>query len=175
MSVARCTHPMAEDWADLRQAVARYALSLTRHRDLAEDIAQQTVLKAIEYQQSNIVISMHALAFRIAANLVREHYRRQKPMADLEAANELACNAPLPDRVVEDRAETRALMQVLNAMPPLRRDVFMRRRVEGQSCQEIGRALGLNPKAVEKHITRALMDLQVARQRWQARHEEGDQ
>ncbi|UDF05720.1 RNA polymerase sigma factor [Asticcacaulis sp. AND118] len=173
MPAVRCADPMAEEWADLRQAVARYALNVTRHPDLAEDIAQQTLLKAIEYQQSNIVISMHALAFRIAANLVREHYRRQKPVAELDAAHDIASSDPLPDRIAEDRAETRAMMQVLNAMPPLRRDVFLRRRVEGQSCQEIGRELGLNPKAVEKHITRALGDLHAARQRWQARHAEG--
>lgn len=167
MRADRYPGEMAEEWADIRKAVARYALGVTRRGDLAEDIAQQTVLKAIEYQQSNIIVSAHALAFRIAANLVREHYRRQKPVADIDAANDIACAAPRPDRVIEDRGETRALLKVLDAMPPLRRDVFLRRRVEGQSCQVIARDLGLNAKAVEKHITRALSDLHVARQRWQ--------
>lgn len=155
-----------DDWAAIRLIVRRYALSRTREPDLAEDIAQQAVLNAIEYQQNHIVISLHALAFRIADNLIKAHYRRRKPVSDISEIETMACARPLPDRVTEDRAETRAMLEALNRMPPLRRDVFMRRRLEGQSCEDIGRALNLNPKAIEKHITRALIDLHAARRKW---------
>lgn len=155
-----------EEWAAIRLILRRYALGRTRQPDLADDIAQQAVLNAIEYQQNHIVISLHALAFRIADNLIKTHYRRQKPTQDLSAIDEMACSEPLPDRIAEGRAETRAMLTALNLMPPLRRDVFMRRRLDGQSAEEIGRALNLNAKAVEKHITRALVDLHAARRKW---------
>ena len=54
------------------------------------------------------------------------------------------------------------LQQALATMPPLRRDVLVRRRLQGQSCAAIARELGLSPKAVEKHITRGLADLHKA-------------
>ncbi|MEM9965281.1 MAG: sigma-70 family RNA polymerase sigma factor [Asticcacaulis sp.] len=155
-----------EQWADIQAATRRYALNRTRQPDLADDIAQQAVLNAIEYQQTHIVISLHALAFRIADNLIKGHFRRLKPSDNIELISELACSQPLPDRITEDRAETRAMLKALSQMPPLRRDVFLRRRLEGQSCEDIGRALKLNTKAVEKHITRALVDLHAARRRW---------
>ncbi|MFT4089477.1 MAG: sigma-70 family RNA polymerase sigma factor [Asticcacaulis sp.] len=157
-----------EPWADIQAATRRYALNRTRQADLADDIAQQAVLGAIEYQQSHIVISLHALAFRIADNLIKGHFRRLKPSDNIDLMPELACAQPLPDRVTEDRAETRAMLKVLSQMPPLRRDVFLRRRLEGQSCEDIGRALKLNTKAVEKHITRALADMYAARRLWRA-------
>ncbi|WKL57610.1 MULTISPECIES: RNA polymerase sigma factor [Asticcacaulis] len=155
-----------DEWAAIRLIVRRYALSRTRQPDLADDIAQQAVLNAIEYQQNHIVISLHALAFRIADNLIKGHYRRLKPISDISEIDGMACARPLPDRITEDRAETRAMLEALNKMPPLRRDVFMRRRLDGQSCEDIGRALNLNPKAIEKHITRALVDLHAARRKW---------
>jgi RNA polymerase sigma factor (sigma-70 family) len=155
-----------EEWSGVRTVVRRYAMARTRHNETADDIAQQAVLKAIEYQQHNIVISLHALALRIAGNLISQHYRQARPSDSLDAAEEMACSQPLPDRIAEDREEFNSVRQALSQMPPLRRDVFLRRRIEGESCEEIGRALGLNPKAVEKHITRALFDLNRARKKW---------
>ena len=155
-----------QEWSGIHAVVRRYALSRLRHMELAEDIAQQAVLKAIEYQQDNIVISLHALALRIAGNLISLHYRKSRPSDSLDAAEYLACTEPLPDRVAEGREEFKAMQVVLARMPALRRDVFLRRRLEGQSCDDIGRALNLNPKAVEKHITRALVDLRAARVKW---------
>ena len=37
--------------------------------------------------------------------------------------------------------------------------VFRRRRLEGQSREEIAQALGLQPEAVKKHISRAMAQL----------------
>lgn len=155
-----------QEWSGIHAVVRRYALSRLRHKELAEDIAQQSMLKAIEYQQDNIVISLHALALRIAGNLISLHYRQSRASDSLDAAEDLASNEPLPDRVAEGREEFEAMQAVLARMPALRRDVFLRRRLEGQSCEDIGRALSLNPKAVEKHITRALIDLKAARLKW---------
>ncbi|ESQ85118.1 hypothetical protein AEAC466_05250 [Asticcacaulis sp. AC466] len=160
------TERQDQDWATLLAVVRRYVLNRLRQPDLADDIAQNTVLRIIEYQQDNIVVSLYALSFRIADNQIREYFRKLKPTDALDAADDFACAQPLPDRVAEDRAETQAVLAALASMPPLRRNVFMRRRLDGESCQDIGRALGLNVKAIEKHITRALLDLNAARRRW---------
>lgn len=159
-------HNHNQEWSGIHTVVRRYALSRLRHNEMAEDITQQAVLKAIEYQQDNIVISLHALALRIAGNLISLHYRQSRPSDSLDAAEDLVCTEPLPDRVAEGREEFKAMQAVLSQMPALRRDVFVRRRIDGQSCEDIGRALNLNPKAVEKHITRALVDLKAARRKW---------
>jgi RNA polymerase sigma-70 factor (ECF subfamily) len=44
-------------------------------------------------------------------------------------------------------------------MQPLRREVFIRRRLHGQTHAEIAEALDLTPDAVEKHIVRGMRQL----------------
>jgi RNA polymerase sigma-70 factor (ECF subfamily) len=50
-------------------------------------------------------------------------------------------------------------------MPPLRREVLIRRRLNQESCRAIGEDLSMSAKAVEKHITRGLLDLRAALER----------
>jgi RNA polymerase sigma-70 factor (ECF subfamily) len=152
------------DWAEVGAALRSFLLARTRHPQLAEDIAQESLLRALAFQRENIVGSAYALSFRIAQNLLCEHARRARPTESIDSVD-VPCEAPRPEQLHEQRSEMRAALELIQAMPPLRREVFLRRRVEGESCADIGAALGLSPKAVEKHITRALLDLQDLRAR----------
>ena len=46
--------------------------------------------------------------------------------------------------------------------PPLRREVFLRRRLDEQDAATVAEALGIGRSAVEKHVTRAVADLRRA-------------
>jgi len=116
---------------------------------------------AVDKSRLQKLVSIYALGFRIAANLLVDHHRRDSRYV-AEREEEPASQAPLPDRVLVGRQELAILNDALAAMPPLRRDVLVRRRLQGQSCAAIARDLGLSPKAVEKHITRGLADLHKA-------------
>jgi RNA polymerase sigma-70 factor (ECF subfamily) len=61
-----------------------------------------------------------------------------------------------------DRQKLELLSKVVAAMPELRRQVFILRRVEGLSRDQIACQLGLADEAVKKHITRAMMDIAKA-------------
>jgi RNA polymerase sigma-70 factor (ECF subfamily) len=138
--------------------VAAFVQARTKRNDLAEDIAQETVLRLIEYAQRQEVASIYSLGFRIASNLIADVYRLEQRETEeqvIDAADPVAA----PDRILMGREEVALLSAALRAMPAMRRDVFVRRRLQGQSCAAIGRELDLSVKAVEKHITRALADL----------------
>jgi RNA polymerase sigma-70 factor (ECF subfamily) len=62
-------------------------------------------------------------------------------------------------------------MEVIDAMPKLRRQVFIMARVEGHSHVEISQSLGVSRKAIEKHMSRALADLVKARRKWRGESE----
>jgi RNA polymerase sigma-70 factor (ECF subfamily) len=152
----------ADGWRSVADAVRRFARRRTRCADLAEDIAQETVLRLMDYAQRQEVASLYALAFRIAENLIAEHQRRRRRHKAIELTDEIACPAPTPERVMEGREAVRALSAALARMPRLRREVIVRRRVLHQSCEAIALELDLSLKAVEKHVTRGLMDLKKA-------------
>ena len=44
-------------------------------------------------------------------------------------------------------------------LSPVRRDIFIRRHMDGQSRQDIAAALGMNVESVKKHLVRAMAEL----------------
>ena len=47
-------------------------------------------------------------------------------------------------------------------MPVLRREVFLRRRLDEQDVETISEVLGIGRSAIEKHVSRAVTDLRRA-------------
>jgi RNA polymerase sigma-70 factor (ECF subfamily) len=148
----------ATDWAELSLTLRRFLVARTGAPQLAEDIAQETLLRLVAYQRENVVGSTYALAFRIARNLLCEQGRRHRPMDSIDDVD-VPSDGAGPDGLLEQRGEIAAALAAIRAMPTLRREVFVRRRLRGESCAQIANDLNLSHKAVEKHITRALLDL----------------
>lgn len=149
------------DWEAVRHAVFAYVRRKGQPQDIAEDIAQETVAKLLRYLEDHRPASLFALAIRIAENSLIDRFRTDtRYRAELDAGHR--SEEPLPDQVASDRQHLRILRQTLDAMPPLRRAVLVRRRIENQSCARIAADLGLTAAAVEKHIVRGLSDLRDA-------------
>jgi RNA polymerase sigma factor (sigma-70 family) len=149
------------DWEAIAATLTRYVRRRTGRADLADDVVQETLSRLVQQSRERRLVSVYALGFRIAANLLVDHHRHDRRYA-AEPAEEPASEAPLPDRVIAGQQALSILSDALTAMPPLRRDVVVRRRLHGQSCAAIARDLELSLKAVERHITRGLADLHRA-------------
>ncbi|OYQ34599.1 RNA polymerase subunit sigma-70 [Niveispirillum lacus] len=147
------------EWAEqLPKREALYGFILRRVRDpfLADDLVQETLTRLIAYMQSNKVADSLAFSLRIATNLISDHYRMRGTGHAEVLEPEMACHRPSAEQTVMARQRADALARALERMPPLRREVFIRRRLHGQSYREIAQALNLNVAAVEKHVVRAL-------------------
>jgi len=151
-------------WSGVSDAVYAYALARLGRKDIAEDIAQEAVARSIEYCRAHEVASLYALAYRIAGNLIVDQYRLDRRNGG-EPSADWASEAPLPDQIVAGRLDVEQLAEALKDLSPLQREVFLRRRLHGQSSATIAKALNLTPKAIEKHITRALVALDKAMNR----------
>lgn len=150
------------DWSGVRGAVRNYVLGRTGRHDLADDIAQETVASLIEYGRTNQIATIYGLGFRIAGKLLLKHHRAAARMSEDEIAESHASDDPLPDHMVAVRQDVALVSRILRRMPRLRREVLVRRRIRGESCATIAQALNMSTKAVEKHITRGLRDLNDA-------------
>lgn len=133
-----------------RNDFVRYALSLTRHREDAEDLVQQVYVKAI--MQSDLLETMHPMQikgwiFQSIKNLFIDQYRRNKRLGDYESVPEAAYEAHIDDSMI-----TRDL---LDRLPEALRAVVALRYIQGYNSVEIGNLLEINPSTVRSRLSHA--------------------
>lgn len=147
---------MPADLAVHRSSLYHFILKRVRDPWISEDLVQETLARLLAYARGKTVLDAQALGFHIATNLVRDHFRALNRSDVQPLTEDLVCNQPAQEQVSIDRQRIDAFGRALAAMPPLRREVFVRRRLRGQSYSEIGSELGMSHAAVEKHVIRAL-------------------
>lgn len=160
-SVASERTDLARDWDGIHAAVLRFIRGRGARPDVAEDVAQETLARLIDILRAEQVGSVFALAFRIADNLLVDTYRRDSRLSE-EMDDDWQSEEPSLDRVLDSRRAIDVFNRCLRRMPPLRREVLVRRRINQESCRAIGEDLSISAKAVEKHITRGMIDLRKA-------------
>jgi RNA polymerase sigma-70 factor (ECF subfamily) len=153
-----------ESWDAVQVAVLRYVRGRSGRHDIADDIAQETVARLVELSAAQQVGSVFALAFRVADNLLVDMHRRERRLSE-EVDTDWQSDEPSLDRVLDSRRAVEVFNSCLRRMPPLRREVLIRRRLNQESCRAIGEDLAISAKAVEKHITRGMIDLRKALER----------
>jgi RNA polymerase sigma-70 factor (ECF subfamily) len=167
--------------ADFTVFFARYHLPLTdylygmtRDRDLAADLAQETFLRAyVAAPQLANIAHPKAWLYRIATNIALNAARHRGhfqwlPLshAETEAASDAADGAwaalqpiPLPQLTVDDLASTvserEVVWQVLAELPPRWRATLLLQTAAGFHVDEIAVLLGLSQANVRKCLFRA--------------------
>ena len=142
-----------------RRDLYQFIVRRTRDPATAEDLVQETFERLLAYEKARTIVDRAALGYRIALNLVRDHFRRVQRRPVEELHDEIPCAAPAPEQILMHRQKVEVFGKVLDAMPPLRREVFIRRQLHGQGFREIAQALSLSEAAAEKHVVRALEQL----------------
>lgn len=157
---------VAAQEAELRRALHRFVAGKLKDRTEGEDIVQETYLRLHSYRRTRMIADVAPFCFAVARNLVNDYFRRLRahpPAAEL--AESIACPMPRAEEVLDYRQRVDILVAALRAMPPLRREIFMRRRLDGLPGETVAADLGMTRAAVDKHCTRALADLRHALER----------
>src|SRR5437867_922675 len=147
--------------------VYRFALRLAgpRNGPLAEDIAQETFLRAWRHRRSlRDASAARAWLFRIARNVWRDHLRRTKGAPALELLEADAAGGPPrgetpPESVLEAREEADLAPRELASLPPRPRQVLYLHSIEGLSHAEISSVLWITPGAVKASLSHARLAL----------------
>ncbi|MGH6617722.1 RNA polymerase sigma factor, partial [Sphingomonas sp.] len=131
-----------------------------------EDIVQETYVRLYSYRRSRPVTDVGAFCFAVARNLIFDHLRRRQAQPPAgELADGIACPLPGAEEILDYRQRIEILVGALKVMPPLRREVFLRRRLDDIPAAMIAADLDFSIAAVEKHCSRALADLRAALER----------
>lgn len=144
-----------------------------RDREHAEDMAQETFIRALTVTQP--IRSHRSLLYRIARNLLVDHYRRPD-IASGDAADETDTEqfaAPSylqPYELIEENQYTELMTRTIEGLPPRCREAFILHRFDGLSQKEVARQMGISINMVEKHIIRAMLACRNSNDIWQQEH-----
>ena len=137
--------------------IYRYVYRLVSSQELADDITQETFLKAFQgirgiSQDSNV----SAWLYRIASNACFDILRRRKlitwtPILDESDKSDEFTSEDFAPQVIESQIVRRTLRE----MPPALAVCLVLRSVEGFSCEEIAEILKIPKGTVFSRLARA--------------------
>ncbi|WP_374572362.1 RNA polymerase sigma factor [Phenylobacterium sp.] len=121
----------------------------------AEDLVQEAYLRIAPYEAAGVVRHPKALLLRVANNLALNHLRRVGRAGGAALRIEEVTESD-EHGLAASQDEAVLLQQIVSALPPPLRDVFVLSRFAGMTNQDIAEACGLSVKTVEWRMTRAL-------------------
>lgn len=162
--------------------VFRLAFRMTGNEHDAEDVVQETFLKAYRKlaafeERAQFGSWLHRIAANCAYDLLRARVRHDDRIERTEGPEgdrtlDVAARDPSPERLVAGGEVRRRMRAALARMSALERSAFTLRHVEGMSIAEISSALDLDASAAKQSVFRAIRKLRQAlgdQGQWEAR------
>ncbi|HTA41714.1 MAG TPA: sigma-70 family RNA polymerase sigma factor [Bryobacteraceae bacterium] len=151
--------------------IFRLAMNITQNREDAEDVLQESFLKAYEHLDQFLGNSkFYTWIVRIAVNqaLMKLRKRRSDRAVSLDeqidtgedtVVREIAAWDPDPEERYSQEELHEILNSVIDELAPIYRTVFTLRDVDGLSTEETAEALDLSVPAVKSRLLRARLQL----------------
>jgi RNA polymerase sigma-70 factor (ECF subfamily) len=157
------------------RGVFQLAFRLTGSESDAEDIVQDTLLKAYRElkrfeSRSSFRTWVHRITVNCAYDLLRQRPRHQAESLDAPAGQDArgggiepeAEGSSRPDRLAFGAEIQECVRAALDLLTPTERTAFVLRHFEGCSLDEIGETLGLRMGATKHSIFRAVQKMRRA-------------
>ena len=160
---------LKQDHEAFGQLVDRYSLVIVNlafrmvgDRTDAEDLAQEAFLaafKALPTFRSDAKFS--TWLYRIAANKCTDWLRARRPgQVDIESVvDELVGRESTPETVLSQQQVADHLDRAIRKLPPLYREAFVLKHVEGLSYEEMEEILGVNGDTLKMRVYKGRVQL----------------
>jgi RNA polymerase sigma-70 factor (ECF subfamily) len=150
-----------------------FAISLTQDAEKAEDLVQETVLRAISKQEQFVAgTNLQAWLFTILRNLFCSARRRTKREVEDADGSYAATLISIPDH--EDRIMLKDLAAALAKLPEGQREAIMLVGAEGMSYEAAAQALGCAVGTIQSRVNRARNRLaELMGLEWREQHRRG--
>lgn len=144
-----------------RKELYLYLYSLCKNSSLAEDLLQETFLKAL-LSLPDDHINMRAWLYLVARNLFFNDYRREKGKVPLEEAE--AMQDPGSQEILEQilkEEKNKMLYLAMDRLEPRKREILLMQYFGGLSQKEIAAILKMTPENVRVLSYRAKRELRA--------------
>jgi len=141
------------------------------NRQAAEDVVHDAYVRVLERASDTPIEQPRAFLYRTALNLVIDGHRRntlrQVESLDVLDSEERFFTAS-PHTSLDHGQRLDMLQRALAELPPLCRESFLLRKLEGLSHPQIAERLGISRALVEKHIVNAMKHCRIRVRQWDA-------
>ena len=152
------------------RSVFRLAFRMTGNESDAEDVVQETFLRAFRQlskfdERASFGTWLYRIASNYALDVMRSKRRRgeQQPPEDMEDPFvAIPSAAPTPDRLALSGEVRERIAGAMDELSATERTAFVLRHFEGFGIEDISRALGCPPGAAKHSIFRAVQKLRRA-------------
>src|ERR671921_373171 len=135
-------------------SLRHFALSLTKNLDQAEDLVQDTVLKALSKQDSfETGTNLQAWLFTILRNGFFSTHRKTSREVEDGDGTHAASMIAIPDQ--EDKLALQDLSSALDKLPQEQREAIILIGAEGMSYEDAAEALGVKVGTIKSRVNRA--------------------
>lgn len=148
--------------------VFRLAYRMTGNVEDAEDVVQETFLKAHRsFGRFDARASVGTWIYRIALNAAIDVLRRRRKTGsprphgsdESDPMEAVPSDGPLPDRVAFAGQVDRRVASALSRLSAAEREAFILRHLEGMPLERIAEVLQVRPNAVKQTVFRAVQKL----------------
>jgi RNA polymerase sigma-70 factor (ECF subfamily) len=138
----------------------RFAMNLSRHRAMAEDVVQQTFLQIHRARErwilgANVFSWAHAIAHNIFLDMVRSGRPEKLADGDGQDGDEPTACEQFPEQALDDRRLLDQLLEQIAFLPERYRIAFQLVVIEELTHAEAAEVLGITPNNVKQRVFRA--------------------
>jgi len=148
-----------------KDAIYRYLLRLSGHRDVAEDIFQEVWGKIVKSRASyRPTAKFTTFLYHVAHNCFIDHVRRNKRHSNNTALDPEFHSDPgeTPETTTERSLARERLLQALKSLPDEQRDAFLLHEEGGLTVDQIAAVTGSNRETAKSRLRYAVNKLRVA-------------
>ncbi len=138
--------------------VYRLALRFCRDSHVAEDLTQETMLKAVQkFESLESPDRLRVWVLRILANTWKDYVRRDtRRQTHNEAAGDVVDRRlKTAEHITTHREELQVALDAMDSLPEKQRAVLHLFAVEGLSLAQIGEVLGMKPSTAKVNLHHA--------------------
>jgi RNA polymerase sigma-70 factor (ECF subfamily) len=136
-----------------------FALKYFKNETDAEELVQEVFVKVWENRESlKSELSFKSYLFTIALNQIRKHFNKKatslRYLESLRNEPEFSENQEINDENYDSALQQINL--IIEQMPPRRREIFMKSKLDGKSSKEIAIELNISAGTVDNQVSEAL-------------------
>ena len=140
-------------------AIKRTITSRVKNRQDMEDLVQETLLKVLARDNLAQIQNLEAYACKVAKTLVIDFWKIQNISLAIHTEESIEEMTRTLEQAYITNENLCLALNHIEQMPAKRKQVFIKRRIEGMSRDTIATALSMSDASVKKHMTRAIREL----------------